>query len=195
VPVRTILILLRPKADAGGIDGMLSYASGASGIEFRYEVVRMWQQPVETFLRGGVSLLPLAPLCQLPGDQPLTDAMRGVVREIDRRLAEECDHAQAARLMTAAYILTGLRIPRDRLGSIYDGVKVMHESSAYELILEEGAIKEAQRILLRQGQQRLGPPSEDTVSALKATQDLDRLDRLVDAVLSVASWQELLATP
>src|ERR1700730_14975302 len=40
VPVRTILILLRPKADADGIDGKLAYTSGASGVEFRYEVVR-----------------------------------------------------------------------------------------------------------------------------------------------------------
>jgi hypothetical protein len=195
VPVRTILILLRPKADADGIGGKLAYTSGASGVEFRYEVVRMWQQPVETFLHGGVSLLPLAPLCQLPTSQPLADAMRGVVREIDRRLAAECDHAQAARLMTAAYILTGLRIHRDDLGSIYDGVKVMHESSAYELILEEGAIKTAHRFLLLQGKKRLGPPDEATLSALKAIKDLDRLDRLADAVLSVSTWQELLATP
>lgn len=33
----------------------------------------MWQQPVEPFLHGGLSLLPLAPLCQMPGDRPLTD--------------------------------------------------------------------------------------------------------------------------
>jgi hypothetical protein len=195
VPVRTILILLRPKAETAGIDGKLSYASGGSGVEFRYEVVRMWQQPLEAFLRGGVSLLPLATLCELAADQPLPDAMRAVVREIDRRLGAECDHAQAARLMTAAYILTGLRIHRDQLGTIYDGVKVMHESSAYELILEEGAIKVSHRHLLRQGQKRFGPPSEDTVRALKSVQDLDRLDRLVDAILNVSSWQELLATP
>lgn len=195
VPVRTILILLRPKADAEGIDGELSYGSGASGVEFHYEVIRMWQQPLQTFLRGGVSLLPLAPLCEMPADQPLVDAMRGVVREIDRRLAAECEAGQAARLMTAAYILTGLRIQRDNLGPIYDGVKVMHESSAYELILEEGAIKASHRHLLRQGQRRFGAADEKTVEALKAIQDLDRLDRLIDAVLNVSSWQELLATP
>src|SRR5271154_2621140 len=79
VPVRTILILLRPKADADGIDGKLSYVSRASGVEFRYEIVRMWQQPVEVFLGGGVGLLPLAPLCRMPEDQPLIDALRGVV--------------------------------------------------------------------------------------------------------------------
>jgi len=98
-------------------------------------------------------------------------------------------------LMTAAYILTGMRLPREKLGSIYDGVKVMHESSAYDLILEEGAIKTSHRVLLRQGQMRLGTPNEETVAALKEIKDLDRLDRLVDAVLTVTSWQELLATP
>lgn len=195
VPVRTILILLRPKADGDGIDGKLSYASGSSGVEFRYEAVRMWQQPLDTFLRGGVGLLPLAPLCQMPANQPLTDAIRNVVREIDRRLAAECDSAQAARLMTAAYVLTGLRIHRDSLGSIYDGVKIMHESSAYQLILEEGAVREAHRVLLRQGQRRFGPPDEKTAAALNAIQDLDRLDRLIDGVLDVSSWEELLATP
>jgi hypothetical protein len=97
--------------------------------------------------------------------------------------------------MTAAYILAGLRIHRDNLGSIYDGVKVMHESSAYELILEEGALKTAHRFLLLQGKERLGPPDEGTRSALKAIKDLDRLDRLAASVLSVSSWQELLATP
>jgi hypothetical protein len=193
--VRTILILLRPKADSTGIQGSLSYATGASGVEFRYEVVRMWQQPLERFLHGGVTLLPLATLCQLPADQPLTDALRNVVCEIDRRLSGECEHAQAARLMTAAFILTGLRVGRDALAPIYDGVRIMHESSAFELIEEEGFIKGEQHMLLRQGRKRLGPPDEASVASLKAIKDLDRLERLGDAVLTAGSWQELLATP
>jgi hypothetical protein len=121
--------------------------------------------------------------------------MRGIVREIDRRLAGECEPAQAARLMTAAYILTGLRIHRDNLGSIYDGVRIMHESSAYELIMEEGALKTAHRLLLLLGQRRFGSPGDETVSALKAIKDLDRLERLTVAVLNASSWQELLTTP
>jgi hypothetical protein len=36
--------------------------------------------------------------------------------------------------------LTGLRVKRDKLGLIYDEVRIMHESSAYELIHEEGVI-------------------------------------------------------
>ena len=71
----------------------------------------------------------------------------------------------------------------------------MHESSAYQLILEEGAINTLHKALLRQGQKRFGPIDEKTTAEVKAIQDLDRLHRLMDAVSTVATWQELLATP
>jgi hypothetical protein len=67
----------------------------------------MWEQAVETFLHGGVALLSLATLCRMPEDKPVAEGLCGVVREIDRRLIQECEHAQAVRLMTAAFILTG----------------------------------------------------------------------------------------
>lgn len=175
--------------------GKLTYLSGATRVEFSYEVVRMWQQPLAPFLTGGLNLLLLATLCQLPADQPIEEALRGVVREIDRRLVAECEQGLAARLMTAAYILTGLRVEGDALGSIYDGVRTMHESSAYHLILDEGRIDGEQRLLLRLGRKWLGQPSEAIIAALRGIKDLDRLERLGDAVTDVASWQDLLATP
>lgn len=196
VPVRTLVILLRAKAEAGDINGKLAYTSGASGVEFRYEVIRMWQQPVEPFLRGGVQLLPLATLCQLPTDRSLSDFLRETVHEIDRRLAAECEHAKAVRLMTAAYVLTGLRVRRENLGPLFDGVRVMHqESVAWDYYLEEGEINGAHRLLLRLGQRRFGQPDEATIAALKEIREIDHLDRLFDAVLDAFSWQELLATP
>jgi hypothetical protein len=45
-------------------------------------------------------------------------ALAEVVREIDRRLATEADHAQAVRLMTASFILTGLRVPKEEEAAI-----------------------------------------------------------------------------
>jgi hypothetical protein len=216
VPVRTILILLRPKADSREIQGVLTYASGQTRVEFHYEVIRMWEQPVKSFLSGGLQWLPLAMLCQMPPDRALADAMREVVHEIDRRLALECEHARAVRLMTAAFVLSGLRVERDALGPIFEGVRVMHqESTAFDYYVEEGmakgmakglakgmtkgmtegAIQTAHRYLLRQGQKRLGPPEPATVAALNEIQEIDRLDRLADAMLSASSWQELLATP
>ena len=87
----------------------------------------------------------------------------------------------------------------------------MHESSAYDMILEEGVakgriegrteglaegcIKGEQRLILRLGRKRLGQPDEGITAALHAIKDLDRLERLADAVMDTASWQQLLATP
>lgn len=196
VPVRTLLILLRPKADSPALRGKLAYTSGASGVEFHYELVRMWQRAVEPFLRGGLPLLPLATLCQMPPDRPIEAAMRDVVHEIDRRLIAECENATGVRLMTAALVLSGLRVKRENLGSIFDGVRIMQEESvAWDYYHEEGEIDAVQRVLLRQGQRRCGKPDEATIAAVKEIRDLDRLERLADAILDASSWQELLATP
>jgi predicted transposase YdaD len=159
----------------------------------------MWQQPVGPFLQGGLGLLPLAPLCQMPEGRSLADSLREVVTEVDRRLAQDPDHAQAVRLMTAAFILTGLRVAKETLSSIYKRVHIMHESTAYDAILEEGLragdLRTSHRFLLRQGRKRFGPADAATESALTSIQDLDRLDRMSEAVLSATSWQELLTTP
>jgi len=39
--------------------------------------------------------------------------------------------------MTAAFILTGLRVDQDVLPTIFDGVRVMQESTAYDAWAEQ----------------------------------------------------------
>src|SRR5208282_103296 len=53
VPVRSIVILLRPAADHPHLTGHLTYQSGGTRVEFDYEVKRMCQQPLALFLGGG----------------------------------------------------------------------------------------------------------------------------------------------
>jgi hypothetical protein len=195
VPVRSVLILLRPKADGVRMTGKLAYTCGGLRVEFEYNVIRMWQQSVEPFLHGGVGLLPLAMLCHMPEDKPLTEALREVVREIDRRLIEECEHPHAVRLMTAAFILTGLRAKKEDLASIYEGVRVMHESTAYDVAVEEGCVKTSHRFLLKLGRKLLGPADPSIESALTSIQDVERLERMGEAILTVKSWEALLSTP
>jgi hypothetical protein len=122
-------------------------------------------------------------------------ALRGVIHQIDLRLSAEVSYSRAAQLMTAAFILTGLRAGRQNLSGIFRGVKVMHESSAFELYEEKGRVEECHRLLYRQGWNRFGAPEAEIGEALRAIQDLDRLERMADAVLTARSWQELLATP
>jgi hypothetical protein len=193
VPVCSLLILLRPKADGDRMTGTLAYTCAGQRVEFNYGVVRMWQQPVEPFLRGGFGLLPLATLCRMPEDKPLAEALHDVVREIDRRLNQECEHPQAIRLMTAAFILTGLRVKKEDLASIYKGVRVMHESTAYDEAVEEGRIEATHHVLLKLGGKLLGPPDPSVESALTSIQDVERLDRMTEAILTVKSWEELLS--
>ncbi|HZT81462.1 MAG TPA: hypothetical protein VFA26_14635 [Gemmataceae bacterium] len=71
----------------------------------------------------------------------------------------------------------------------------MHGSSAYQLIMAEGAVKEVKKLLLRQGQKRFGSPSAAMATTLEGITDLGRLERRSDRVLEATSWEELMATP
>ncbi len=161
--------------------------------------MRLWQEPVEGFLRSGVAALPLATLCQLPEGQPLPEALRTVVREIDCRLGKEVNEAEAAKLMMAAYILTGLRVDKSDLASIYRGVGLMGATTAFDEAIEEGEargeLKRSHRLILRLGRKPFGDPDVATQARLTAITDLDRLERLAEAIFTANSWEELLATP
>jgi len=215
VPVRSLVVLLRPKADGAHLNGSLAYVAGGRRIQFEYDVVRMWKQPVGPFLSGGLGLLPLSTLCELPADRPLTAALREIIREIDRRLSAETDHAQAVRLMTASFILTGLRVEKEMLAHLYEGVRIMHESTAYDVWVEEGEKRGEKRgeergekrgmfqgeklgkirLLTLIGNDRFGTIDPTTALALEAIDDLDRLERMAVAMSGATSWEDLLATP
>ena len=71
----------------------------------------------------------------------------------------------------------------------------MHESTAYDMAVEEGEIRNSHRVLLRQGRKLWGSPDATVESALKSIQDVARLERMAEAILTVKSWEELLSTP
>lgn len=190
VPVRSVFILLRPRADHPNITGQLAYGDGDCRVEFRYQVVRAWQMPVESYLRGGPGLAPLSVLGSLPEGRDEAGAIHDIVGRIEARLLAELPQERAARLMTATYNLTSLRVERNLLPDIFRGVGLM--KAAYDELLEEGGIKQTHKILLRLGRSRFGPTPAETEAAIRAINDLDRLDRMSDAILTVRGWEELL---
>jgi hypothetical protein len=191
VPVRTIFILLHPKANLANLSGSLTYTCGASGVEFRYEVVRLWEQPAEYYLNAGLGVVPLAVLGALPTDQPEADGLRMIAERIEKRLRSEALPEIAARLMSAACNLTRLRIQRSELIAIFGGTGFM--KTAYDEMVED-YVRQTQKILLQQGSDRFGPPEAETEKALRAIDDLDRLERMTRAVLKTRDWHELLST-
>jgi hypothetical protein len=193
VPVRSVVILLHERADSANLTGTLTFGEPGNRLEFDYAVVRLWREPVERFLHGSLSLLPIATLCELPyGD--LVEALEAVVREIDRRLQSEADAPVAKRLLTATQILASLRVrKRSDLASIFQRIGIMYETTAWDEAIEEGEVRGQLKLLLALATDRFGPPDAESESELAAIRDLNRMCRLAIAVQRCNSWQELLA--
>lgn len=197
VPVHTTVLLLRPQARHPTLTGNVRYEAqpGRGRMDFAYEVVELWEKPVEELLAADVGILPLAPLGRVPAGVSVEEGLGPVIQRLVERLLKEVPPEQGKRLLTSAFVLTGMRLSQAAALSLFRGVKAMHESSTYQYILDQGAATEARKILLRLGRKAFGEPDEATKAAIAGIQDIDRLERLCDGVIIAGNWHDLLQTP
>jgi predicted transposase YdaD len=197
VPVHSSVLLLRPQAEHPNLTGSVQYAArpGRGKMDFGYEVIRLWEMPADDLLNSALATAPLAVLGKLPEALRLEDALAAVIKRLVQRLQQEAAGKQAERLLTAAYILTGLRLrkPEDVV-QLFQGVSIaMRESVTYQAILEEGRVEELHRTVLRQGRERFGDADETARQEIEAISDIEVLEDLSVRLLRVSSWAELLA--
>jgi predicted transposase YdaD len=203
LPVRTTLVLLREAADGPELTGYHEqrYPDGEIYDWFRYDVVRLWEQPAEKILAAGLTILPLAPIAQVGRDE-----VRDVLAAMSDRLARETSPDRAKTLWDATEILMGLRYSPDEVQSyirggphMLFGIRGLEESSVYQEALRKGEMrgrtKGARESLIFLGSRKFGPPDEPTQAKIAALSDIDRLHDLSARILDVASWDELLADP
>lgn len=189
--VQTVVVLLRPSADAPELTG--EWQRGFPGeppyLVFRYRVVRVWELPPATLLQSG-GLIPLAPLGSV------TEAeLPALIQQMDQRIHQEArTQEEVGTLWTAADILMGLRWPREVVEQLLQGVHEMEESVTYQAIVEKGEVKALHNGILKLGRKKFGPVDEATERALCSITDLERLNELLERVLDVSSWQELLVS-
>jgi hypothetical protein len=197
VPVHSILVLLRPQAAHSNTDGTVRYQARPERgkMDFGYEVMRLWEIPTKELLAGSWGSLPLASLGRLPEGVSLAEGLDDVVQQMIARLRQEAPVSQFRKLVTAAYLLAGLRVPRGVGDHLFRGVGAMHESDTFQAILDEGEVRGLKAVILVQGRKRFGPPDEAVRARVASLNDLDRLKVLVERLLDVASWPELLSTP
>ena len=90
-------------------------------MDFGFEVIRLWEIPADELLNSALATVPLAVLGKLPETLRLEDALAAVIKRLAQRLQQEAAGKQAERLLTAAYILTGLRLrgPED-VGNFFE---------------------------------------------------------------------------
>ena len=198
LPVLTVLVLLRKKANSPHLRGVYErrLPDGRPTNRYHYRVVRLWTEDPEDYLTAGTSLVPLAPLADVArADLP------GLVRRMAGRINAE-PRPRAAKLWTATYLLMGARYPAELVDDLLEGVASMMESTTYQKILrdghqeglKEGRIVGERQILLRIGTKKFGRPDAATVAAVEAILDADRLEalglRIIDA--DVRGWDDLL---
>lgn len=196
--VQSTVVLLRPEADGPELTGRLDHYSRRrkQRLTFWYEVVRIWERPVDELLNGGIGVLPLAPLADVERAR-----LPEIVRRIDQRFAEEAPPSDVGDLWSATMVLMGLRYDSTEVRQLLRGARGMRESSTYQAILEEGRVEgrvegqiiEARRLVLELGTRKFGPPDPTTVGALERIDDLNMLHRLADGLLQTSNWEDLLA--
>jgi predicted transposase YdaD len=202
VPVHSTIILLRPAANGPELNGVFEQKDRHGDVYdcFRYDVVRVWEQPVEEVLAAGLAVLPLAPVSNVAEER-----VPSVLLAMSDRMARESSREQAATLWTATCILMGLRYEEKQVAAFIEGVSAMlfgiegiEESSVYQGILRKGEakgqIEEARENLLRLGRRKLSPPEERVKARIASITDLGTLHALQDRILDVSSWDELLGS-
>src|SRR5207247_9184502 len=103
---------------------------------------------------------PLAMLWRLPESQTLEAGLAAVAQQVVARLEKEVPPERVKTLLTDALLLTGLRVRRDVAAKIFRGVRAMHESDTYLMILDEGAEKALKKMILLNGEDQVGAPDE-----------------------------------
>ncbi|MDB5291118.1 MAG: hypothetical protein JWL69_2359 [Phycisphaerales bacterium] len=192
LPVRSVAVILRPEAMSLSNTGQVQdMADAEARLDFGYRLIRVWEQPPDRLLAGGIGTLPLAPVSAVRLEE-----VESVVRRMEERLATEAPAGEGPELQTAAYVLMGLRYPQSLIKQLLQGVRNMKESVTYQAILEEGKQEGKQEgeqdILILLGTKKFGPPEDRVLSEIRNITDIQRLMALASQLLDATSWDELL---
>jgi predicted transposase/invertase (TIGR01784 family) len=189
LPIRQVLVLLRPPADGTEIE--TAFVLGTTRHE--YTVLKMWEQDPAMFL-DDPALLPLATLAAATSPIQLLEQVAQQVSTIEST-------QQRQELSTYSQLLAGLRFDKRLIRQVFQE-GIMRESVIYQEILQEGEIKgrqegrdagkleEAQTLILRQLTRRIGtvaPTIQTQIQSLSLTQ----LENLSEALLDFEQPSDL----
>jgi hypothetical protein len=187
-PVYSVIVLIRPKAVAADLTGVYSRPN----LEFRYAVVKVWEESVESLLAGGPATAPLALLT----DESVADPAGAVERFHGRLHQPDVDATLAKEVWHKAYVLGGLRHAEKLLADLFARYNmILEESTTYQGILAKGRVDALRELVLTQARDRFGSDNAAAEAAIRAIQDPARLTRIGARLLHAAGWDDLLTTP
>ena len=156
-----------------------------------FEVVRLWEQPLEPFLNAP-GLLPFAVLSQ-------TDDPAKTLQEVARRIETIPERPEQSSVAASAAILAGLVLNKQTIQRILRA-EIVRESVIYQEIKAEGKVEgkvegrleEGTALVLRLLQRRVGE-LEEALEERVRTLSLEKLEALAEALLDFANEEDLLA--
>jgi hypothetical protein len=197
LPVHSIIMLLRPKANASDLTGHYEIrgANSQAYLSFQYTVVRIWQESVDDLLAAGPGIAPLALLT----NEAHADLSSAFHRFQNRLREVGVPDTVERTVLGLTYVLCGLRYTSQQIDDIYRSLSMtLEDSTTYQLILQkgiaQGQMAATQSLILHQGTKRFGQASPAITSAIRNITDRERLERLAIHVLDAADWNDLLTS-
>lgn len=218
LPVFTVVILLRPAANATDLTSVLQrqYPDGTDYLMFRYTVIRLWEESSARLLNAGPGLAPLAMLTNDAAGQ-----LEETLVEVHTRLEQaNIPRSEIKEVLGSTYVLCGLRYQEARLQQLFTRFSMtLEDSTTYQAILNkgitqgvtqgitqgrsegitvgqhDGRLEEAKRLLVNLGTRRFGPPTSEQLAAIQTTAELDKLEHLFETAFTATDWASLLSTP
>ena len=96
--------------------------------------------------------------------------------------------------MTSTFVLSGLRLDQEVALKLFRRYHAVEDSTTYQYIIEQGALKEMRKVVLEHGAIKLGAPTDKVKAAIQGLEDLPRLERMGLRVLTAKSWNDVLKT-
>jgi predicted transposase/invertase (TIGR01784 family) len=123
--MRQVVIYLQPTNS----DKTREISFSLENTHHQFEVIRLWEQPPESFLQAP-GLLPFAVLGQ-------TEDRIQILQQVAQSIDQISDSRIQSNILSSAYILAGLVLDRESIRKILRR-ELMRESVTYQEILEEG---------------------------------------------------------
>src|SRR5579872_3699874 len=137
LPVHSVVMLLRPKANASDLTGHYEIDGGdkQAYLSFRYTVVRVWEESVDGLLAAGPGIAPLALLT----NEANADLAGAFARFRNRLKSDGIPDTVERTVLGLAYVLCGLRYTSEQIEDLYRSLSMtLEDSSTYQHILQKG---------------------------------------------------------
>ncbi len=179
--MKQVVIYLKPTSS----ELVYQTAFDIPGTHHEFDVIRLWEQPTETFF-DSPGLLPLAVLTQSPDKEQ-------TLRTVAVRAAAITNQRMQSNVTASAAILAGLSLDKELIYRVLRQ-DIVQQSVIYQDIWSEGelagALKESQSLVLRQLNHCIGEIAPELRSQIQSL-SLEQTEALGEALLDFTDKSDL----